>query len=133
MHIKNTVSTSIQIGKTKFHLTNVLHCPSASSNLISINKFCLDNDCYFLVTGNDFAVKEKNTDMILLHEMVENSLYPLAFNNTSTNKLQCHTDTVGVKASLNRWHSRLGHPATSVLRNLVHSHNLPILNSANKL
>lgn len=65
--------------------------------------------------------------------MVENGLYPLAFNNTSTNKLQCHTDTVGVKASLNRWHSRLGHPATSVLRNLVHSHNLPSLNSANKL
>lgn len=133
LHIKNTASTSIQLGKSKFYLTNVLHCPSASSNLISINKFFIDNDCYFLLTGDDFLVKENHTGKVLFHEIVENGLYPFALNKTSLNKLQRHTSTVGLKAPLARWHSRLGHPSSPVLQSLIRLHSLPVTNSANKV
>jgi hypothetical protein len=30
-----------------FHLKDIAHCPKASANLLSINKFCRDNKCFF--------------------------------------------------------------------------------------
>jgi hypothetical protein len=54
LQILNTGSTTFNLGKSNFHLNNILHCPQAATNLISINQFCLDNNCYFILTATDF-------------------------------------------------------------------------------
>lgn len=52
--IENTGSIVLTSSLSKFHLKNVLHCPNASANLLSIQNFCKDNDCYFKLTAAHF-------------------------------------------------------------------------------
>jgi hypothetical protein len=47
LHIQNTGSMSFHTPQSSFHLFNVLHCPQAYANLLSINQFCRDNNCFF--------------------------------------------------------------------------------------
>ena len=54
--IENIGSTVLTSSLSKFHLKNVLHCPNASANLLSIQKFCKDNDCYFKLTSTHFLL-----------------------------------------------------------------------------
>jgi histone deacetylase 1/2 len=75
LQILNTGSTTFNLGKSNFHLNNILHCPQVATNLISINRFCLDNNCYFILTDLE---KENLTGKILLRGVVDNGLYPLA-------------------------------------------------------
>lgn len=48
--IDNTCSTILTSSNSHFHLNNILHCPKVATNLISIQNFCKDNDCYFILT-----------------------------------------------------------------------------------
>jgi len=67
-------------------LKDVLHCPKASANLLSINKFCIDNNCWFALTGSNFLVKDNLTGMVLLQGPSENGLYPIPLHHLSLNK-----------------------------------------------
>lgn len=40
--IENTGSSLLHRSNSSFKLQNILHCPQASANLLSIQKFCLD-------------------------------------------------------------------------------------------
>jgi len=67
--IHNTGSSIVQSPNSasfKLLLSNILHC-SASANLLSINKFCKDNKCWFALTDIDFTVKDNLTKKVLLH------------------------------------------------------------------
>jgi hypothetical protein len=78
--ITNTSSSLIQSHNSthsKLLLSHVLHYPSASANLLSINKFCKDNKCWFALIDVDFIVKENMTGTVLLHRPRENGLYPI--------------------------------------------------------
>jgi len=46
-------------------------------NLMFINKFYVDNNCYFILTGSDFIMKDNQTSQTLLHGLVDNGLYPI--------------------------------------------------------
>jgi hypothetical protein len=62
----------------KFH-KNVLHCPNAFANLLSIQKLCIDNDYHFIVYTHFisfFFVKDNLTKTTLLEGKSENRLYP---------------------------------------------------------
>ena len=52
--IENAGSTVLTSSLSKSHLKNVLHCPNAFANLLSIQKFCKDNDCYIKLTSTHF-------------------------------------------------------------------------------
>jgi hypothetical protein len=39
---------------SQFLLKDILYCPNASANLLSINKFCIDNNCWFALTSSNF-------------------------------------------------------------------------------
>jgi hypothetical protein len=41
-------------------------CPKASANLLSINKFYIDNNCWFALTGSNFFVKDNLMEKVLL-------------------------------------------------------------------
>jgi hypothetical protein len=54
---------------TKSLLKYILLCPSASANLLSINKFCVDKNYHFILTVSYFLVKNNLTrtaDMVFL-------------------------------------------------------------------
>jgi hypothetical protein len=76
--IENIGSSTLQSSSNSpFHLNKVLHCPQATANLLSIQRFCLDNDCYFILTAHYFYVKDYQTHAVLLEGRSENGLYPL--------------------------------------------------------
>jgi hypothetical protein len=51
---------------TPLLLKDILHCPSASANLLSINKFCKDNHCWFALTDTHFIVNDNLIGTMLL-------------------------------------------------------------------
>ena len=133
LQVLNTGSTTFNFSQSNFHLNKIHHCPQAATNIISINQFCLDNNCYFILTTNDFIVKEKLTGRILLQGVVENDLYPLVGCKTSHKSLTCLSTTIGVRANTDTWHSRLGHPSSVTLDSLFHSNKLSIKGPSNKI
>jgi hypothetical protein len=38
--------------KHPFKLNTILHCPSATANLLSIHKCCVNNKCWFILGEN---------------------------------------------------------------------------------
>jgi hypothetical protein len=54
LQIQNTGSTLLRTPQSKFLLTHVLHCPNVAANLLSIDRFCIDNDCFFILTSSNF-------------------------------------------------------------------------------
>ena len=133
LQVLNIGSTTFNFNQSNFHLNKILHCPQATTNLISINQFCLDNNCYFILTTNDFIVKKNLTGKILLQGVVENHLYPLFGCKTSHKSLTCLLATIGVQANTDTWHSRLGHPSSVILDSLFHSNKLSIKGPSNKI
>ena len=85
LKIDNVGSTLLHSSNSSsdFHLKNVLHCPNASANILSIQLFFVDNDCHFILFSSHFFVKDNRTKAILLEGKSENGLYPLQFQGNS--------------------------------------------------
>jgi hypothetical protein len=55
--ICHTGSSSFQTSdSTILYLNDILHCPDVATNLLSINKFCCDTDCQFILTTTYFLI-----------------------------------------------------------------------------
>ena len=100
--------------KSYFLLKDILHCHDASINLLSINKFCLNNNCWFALTGSSFIVKDNLTRVVLLQGPSENGLYPIPLHKKFLNKWKGLTTHLEFKTTDVVWHQRLGHPSPSV-------------------
>ena len=107
----------------------LLHCPSASANLLSIHQFCVDNDWYFVLTSSHFFVKDMQTGEILLQGPCEAGLYPMHLKQISSKHCRNLVAFIGVKTSLSTWHNRLGHPAYSVIQQLLRNSHLSVSSS----
>jgi hypothetical protein len=121
------VKSSNSISNSVFKLNNVLHCPKASTQLLSIQRFCKDNDCYFILTDSYFLVKDKHTKAILLAGKSENGLYPLRFQRSSLKAQHAAIALIGIRTSSLIWHYRLGHPAIDIVSRVVQSFHLPVV------
>jgi hypothetical protein len=133
--IDNAGSALLHTPKSDFHLNKILHCPNASANLISIQCFCVDNHCYFILTSTHFFVKDMLTKATLLEGKTENGLYPMHFQRSSFKARRALVALLRIKISL-IWHFRIGHPSNDVVSRLVKSFNLSLLNlvfDSNKL
>jgi hypothetical protein len=117
---------------TPLFLKDILHCLSASANLLSINKFCKDNHCWFALTDTHFIVNDNLTGTVLLQRPSENGPYPIPLHRNSMNKLKGFAAFLGVKTTDMVWHQRLGHPSASVFQLLFRHQNLPLVVSFNK-
>ena len=123
---ENTGSTLFHTPKTNFQLQNVLHYPQASANLVSIEKFCHDNLCYFVLTSSHYFVKDLLTHAILLAGRSENGLYPLKFERHFQNGTKTFTAFIGIRTTSLVWHFRLGHPSLDIVNRVVKDTSLPI-------
>lgn len=124
-------SSVVHSDRSIFLLKNILHFPKASANLISINKFCIDNDCFFQWIGIDFTMKDNQTRTVLLQGPSENGLY-LIHLQKPLYKSKSFAALLGVKTTGTVWHMRLGHPSDSILQRLVTTQCLPSVLSAYK-
>ena len=107
-----------------FDLNDVLHCPTASQNIISAHRFTLDNNCYLLIFPYFFLVKDLKTRKTLFRGRCENGLYP--FPNGSGRFQSSMSALVGVRCSVQKWHARLGHPANSIIKFLISKKLVPL-------
>jgi hypothetical protein len=127
--IDNVGSALLHTPNSVFHLNKLLHCPNASANLISIQRFCVDNHCYFILTATHFFVKDMLTKATLLEGKTENGLYPLRFKGSSLKARRAAVALLGIKTSSLIWHFRLGHPSNDVVSRVVKSFKLPVMHS----
>jgi hypothetical protein len=56
-------------------LTNVLHVPEITKNLLSVSQLTLDNGTLIEFSSNSYFIKDKQTNQILLHGILNNDLY----------------------------------------------------------
>jgi hypothetical protein len=135
--MENFGSSILISANSKFHLKDVLYRPQATANLLSIQKFCKDNDCYFKLTSTHFYVKDTRTSALLLEGRCENGFYLLRFHKTSLQG-KCALATsftafIGIKTSSLGWHLRLGHPSSEVVARVIKHFDLPMsVNDFNK-
>jgi transposase InsO family protein len=132
LQIANTGSASLSAHNFTFKLNHVLHCPNVPINLLSIQKFCEDNNCLFELTASSFLVKDLRTRQVLLHRHSKDGLYPIPFHHFPSPQTNGFVAFLGLQASTNTWHHRLGHPAMPIAQRVLHDHKLPITKSSDK-
>jgi hypothetical protein len=91
-----------------FTLSNVLHVPTITKCLLSVQNFYLDNNVYFEFHPFVFYVKDLNTNEVLLSGQSIDGLY--ALSRSSVMSVPQAYWSPCIFASANLWHCQLGHP-----------------------
>jgi len=125
LQITNTGSLTLTTDNAKLHMSRVFHCPQAIANLLSINQFYKENQCFFILTDTHYSIKDKLTSLTLLQGKSEGGLYPINTSKVVLPKTRLLSAMLGVKISVDVWHSRFGHPSSSIVRDLLNKHHLP--------
>jgi len=111
------------------HLQNILHVPSASKSLASIHRLTSDNNAFIEFHPNLFLIKDRATKKIIHQGRCKDGLYPLVQRSSG---VKSQKQVFGViKPSASRWHSRLGHPAFSIVERVIKSNNLQCVRDQN--
>ncbi|PKU70208.1 Retrovirus-related Pol polyprotein from transposon TNT 1-94 [Dendrobium catenatum] len=101
----------------KLHLQKLLHVPSLTHNLLSIQKLTADNDCSVCFDTFGFTIKDNQTNQTILRGRSRDGLYVIP----STSSPSFHNQ----HKSTTTWHARLGHPHLQQLQHLAR-HNSTI-------
>ncbi|KAJ9553489.1 hypothetical protein OSB04_017534 [Centaurea solstitialis] len=113
-----------------FSLKDILHVPDIKQNLLSVQKFCLDNHVYFEFHSTFFVVKDKFTHTILLMGPSNGGLYSFRLPQTQpVQKMSFST----ARASSTTWHQRLGHPHPQLLKFMLSTYSLPLQNKCSSV
>jgi histone deacetylase 1/2 len=107
------------------HLNSVLYVPKANKNLVSVHRLTSDNHAFLEFHPNHFFVKDQATKKVLLRGECKGGLYPL---KSLPNK---HA-FAAIKSSSSRWHSRLGHPSSAVVQQVLSKNKLPFVSDTHK-
>jgi len=120
MGISHIGHSTVHTPSRDIHLKNVLYVPQAKKNLVSVHRLAADNSASLEFHPDVFFIKDQATKNILLKGWCHNGLYPLP----SPLIKHAHGAT---RSSMSQWHSRLGHPSSSVVKQVISSNNLPYL------
>jgi histone deacetylase 1/2 len=115
--ISNIAHSHIQSPKRTFTLSNILHVPTIKKPLLSVQKFCLENNVFFEFHPFVFYVKDFMTKEVLLSGRSGDGLYVLS-ESSATSLPQAFLST-RISTSADVWHRRLGHPSPRILHFLV--------------
>jgi hypothetical protein len=107
-------SSSLSSSNATFLLNNVLHVPQIQKNLLSISKFTANNNVYFEFHPSYFCVKDPMLGTTL-HGKHSQGLYSLSHPQSSSSP----SAFMGIRISLNGWHSWLGHPSLRIVHQVV--------------
>ncbi|KAD5508217.1 hypothetical protein E3N88_15920 [Mikania micrantha] len=134
LHVGNgTPLPILHIGSTRlyspsktFSLHNILHVPEIKTNLLSVQKFCQDNNVFFEFHATFFLVKDKSTRATLLMGPSNGGLYSFRFPKDHPIKKVAFST---IRASSTIWHQRLGHPHPQLFASMISKYCLPVLNN----
>ncbi|RVW25398.1 Retrovirus-related Pol polyprotein from transposon RE1 [Vitis vinifera] len=109
-----------------FVLHNVLHVPQLTSNLISVSKFCTDNNTILEFHPSSFFVKDKDTKVTLLQGQLERGLYkfPTSSISSPTASPKHQVFLTKTQPTTMLWHQRFGHPSGVILQKIFHTCNI---------
>jgi GAG-pre-integrase domain len=96
-------------------LTNVLHVPAITKNLLSISKLICDNNVIVEFSSHSCFIKDQTTHKILLHGILHNGLYRIIPFSSSP---QQHSIFQASHSSSEIWHARLAHCFSIILDSL---------------
>jgi hypothetical protein len=97
LQITNTGSLTLTTPNANLHMSRVFHCPQALANLLSINQFCKDNHCFFILTNSRYFIKDKLTGLTLLEGKSGGGLYPINTSKVVLPKTRLLSALLGVK------------------------------------
>ena len=121
-------TSQIHTSSLAFKLFDVLHVPNICKNLISVQKFKQDTNTFFEFHPFYFLLKDCATGKLLHQGLSNHGLYSFFFS--ASNNSHPPSAFMGERASMSAWHSRLGHPALKVVRQVFSSFQLLV--STNK-
>jgi hypothetical protein len=143
--------------KFRFVLSNLLHVPHTTKNLISVSQFAKDDNVFFEFHADSCYVKSQASNESLLKGVLDKdglykfsnfcpplngstcpssssssattapSILPKA-NNVSVSNSPIVNTISAQKISFATWHSRLGHPSSDVQRIVLNLCNIPFNN-----
>ena len=120
--ISNITHSKIHSPKCTFTLSNILHVLDIKKPLLSIQKFCLENNVFFEFHSFLFYVKDHMTKKVLLSSWSRDGLYVL-FESFATSLPQVFSSTC-LSTSSDVWHRWRGHPSPHILHFLVKNKKL---------
>lgn len=126
MPITHTGTTSLLSPSRTFQLSDVLCVPQADHNLISVHRFTKNNNVSVEFFSNLFLVKDRTTGAPLARGKCEKGVYKLQHSPL----FSAHFNSLGLRTSLQTWHSRLGHPSRRISSLIVSENKLPIIKSS---
>jgi len=88
--------------KHTFTLSNVLHVSHITKPLLSVQKFCRDNNVYFEFHASVFYVKDLTTKAILLSSQSNDGLYVLSESSATAIPKAYWSPCVSVTTDI--WH-----------------------------
>jgi histone deacetylase 1/2 len=130
MNISHIGNSIIPTHDQNIHLKDVLHVPDATKNLASAHRLTRDNNAFIEIHPEFFCIKDQVTRKVLLDGPCQDGLYPVPESSSfSPSSKQAY----GVfKPSHHRWHSRLGHPASSIVQRVISHNKLPCSSENNE-
>jgi hypothetical protein len=103
----------------------MLHVPQATKSLAYVHRISSDNNVFFELHPDFFFIKDRESRKILLQGQSKGGLYPLpCSSSTSVHAGQALSN---VKTSTSRWHARLGHPSSSIVKLVLSKNSLPFI------
>ena len=121
MQIHHNGTTVLNTPASHFRLNNVLHVPAMKHNLLSAYQFLKDNHWKLTLDSDGSKIKDRISGKMLFRGPVHHGFYP--FQGTPTASIS-HSAIVSIKASLQIWHNRLGHPSSAIFKKTLHNNSL---------
>ncbi|BBN68591.1 hypothetical protein Prudu_489S000400 [Prunus dulcis] len=127
LSINHIGSSLLHTPTTSFKLKNVLHVPQMKHNLLSAFQFVKDNSCSLTLDSDGSLVKDRFTGKMLLRGPVRDGSYPLQSSpSPGTTSSISSSAFVSIKAPVQIWHSRLGHPSSNIFRKVISGNKLAL-------
>lgn len=104
--VLHTGKLNIKIGSNDIRLSNILHVPGITKNLLSVHKLCLDNNVVFEFDSQHVLMKEQESNKVIASRGVKDGLYKLDLENARIDDALINSCE---RASLLTWRNRLGH------------------------
>lgn len=110
-----------------FLYTLLTHTYEVTINLISNEKLCKDNQVYVKFNPYSFSIKDLHSMEIKAKCISQYGLYKVQSGFSSSTLSD--NGPISFLNSLEKWHSRLGHPSFPIVKTLLHQQNISNITS----
>jgi hypothetical protein len=121
LHILHIGSQNFIISNLSIKLTNVLHVPNCSTNLISLSQLLIDNPSLSIIFfSSSYVIKDLHTKTLSIKIPNLNGLYTLKMKFTSS----LPQAFLGTRTITRTWYARLGHLSITTTIKVINNNSL---------